>query len=130
MEGWSEEQQEAVWLLFKLRAEKKMLLQSKSSGFKNVDELKKNDEVLKNGDGEHKNGDGEIKNGDGEHKNGDEEFKNGDADLKHGGKEKQDTIKLSVQRVPAADLSIEYFRVGSNTLYFIRLSFLLLVVCL
>ena len=116
MEGWSEEQQEAVWLLFKLRAEKKMLLQSKSSGFKNVDELKKNDEVLKNGDGEHKNGD--------------EELKIGDADLKHGGKEKQDTIKLSVQRVPAADLSIEYFRVGSNTLYFIRLSFLLLFVCL
>ena len=110
MEGWSEEQQEAVWLLFKLRAEKKMLLQSKSSGFKNVDELKKNDEVLKNGDGEHKNGDGE-------HKNGDGEFKNGDADLKHGGKEKQDTIKLSVQRVPAADLSIEDFRVGSNTFY-------------
>ncbi|XP_023323479.1 bifunctional arginine demethylase and lysyl-hydroxylase JMJD6 isoform X3 [Eurytemora carolleeae] len=100
--GWSEEQQEAVWLYFKLRAEKQMLLQSKPSDFKNVDQLNKNDEVLKEGDKEHKEDDGDSKNGD-------EEFKNGDVELKHGGK---DAIKLSVQRIPAADLSIEDFRVN------------------
>ena len=100
-----------------------MLLQSKPSDFKNVDQLNKNDEVLKEGDKEHKDDDGDSKNGD-------EEFKNGDVELKHGGK---DAIKLSVQRVPAADLSIEDFRVGSTLytfFYFLSSGCLLFFVCL